>query len=376
MNHSFDRRKFLGFSTGGLAASLTASLHLGCSTKNTNGPFAGRELRVFVYAGGHEKTMREVFVPAFEQATGASVSLYPGWWDGIAKLKASPEKSPPFDLFITDATQGYPAAREGLFAQLNLANIPNHNNLVPGALDNWIFRDRYGITYPDSVMTLGYGKKLLAKPPGGWADLFGRELSGKIGLYNSFYMSLYTIACIKADQDGRPGTAQELIRKDTDGVLRFARENRSRVKLWWPNSTDMILALANGECAAGNMHSPEYVAALREKPDLGAVVPDRDRAFVQVFWAIPAGSPNKDLAELAMNLIFGNEMQLEFGRRGSATAIPSVAETLAKEDPFWKQLYPNTPEQFQSLQYYPYDFYAQNWDSLADTWDRTILRKG
>lgn len=384
MNHPVDRRKFLGLGavglkacvTSGLAVGLSSCLSVGCGQKKRTGPFAGRELRVFVYAGGHEKTMREVFVPAFEQATGADVSLYPGWWDGIAKLKASPEKSPPFDLFITDATQGYPAAREGLFAQLDLANIPNHKNLVSGALDNWIFRDRYGITYPDSVMTLAYGKKQSQKAPAGWSDLFGPNLSGKIGLYNSFYMSLYTIACIKADQDGHPGTAQDLIRKDTDGVLRFARQNRDRVKLWWPTSTDMILALANGECAAGNMHSPEYIAALREKPDLGAVVPDRDRAFVQVFWAIPAGSPNKDLAEWAMNLIFGDELQKEFGRRGSATAILSVAETLSKEDPFWKQLYPHTPEQFQSLRYYPYDFYAQNWDSLADAWDRTILRKG
>lgn len=383
MKHSADRRKFLGQATvgmvgmvGGLAGGLSPFLTLGCGSKSRGGPFAGRELRVFVYAGGHEKTMREVFVPAFEQATGANVALYPGWWDGIPKLKAAPEHSPPFDLIITDATQGYPAAREGLFAQLNLENIPNHKNMVSGALDNWIFRDRHGITYPDSVMTLAYGKKQVAKVPLGWGDLFGPNLSGKIGLYNSFYMSLYTFACVKADQEGRAGTAQELIRKDPDGVLRFARENRDRVKLWWPTSTDMILALANGECAAGNMHSPEYIAALREKPDLGAVVPDWDRAFVQVFWAIPAGSPNKDMAEFAMNLIFGGEMQLEFGRRGSATAIPQVAEKLAKEDPFWKQLYPHTPEQFQSLRYYPYDFYAPNWDALADAWDRTVLRKG
>ena len=376
MSHPVDRRKFLGFASGAMLAGLATGPLTGCAKTHHGGTFSGRELRVFVYAGGHEKTMREVFVPAFEQATGARVSLYPGWWDGIPKLKAAPENSPPFDLIITDATQGYPAAREGLFAQLNLENIPNHKNMVPGALDNWIFRDRYGITYPDSVMTLGFGKRKVRGEPAGWAALFGPELSGKIGLYNSFYMSLYTIACIRADQEGRPGTAREMVGKDTDGLLSFARENRDRVKLWWPTSTDMILALANGECAAGNMHSPEYVAALREKPELGAVVPDRDRAFVQVFWSVPAGSPNKDLAELAINQIFGKEIQLEFARRGSATAIASIAQTMAKEDPFWKQLYPHTQEQFDSLQYYPYDFYAQHWDGLAEIWDRTILRKG
>jgi spermidine/putrescine-binding protein len=159
-------------------------------------------------------------------------------------------------------------------------------------------------------------------------------------------------------------------------VLRFARAHRDRVKLWWPNSTDMILALANRECAAGNMHSPEYVVALREKPELGACVPDADRAFVQVFWAVPAGTKNKDLAERAIDVLFSDEVQLAMARRGAATAVPAVAEQVAAEDPFWKQLYPHTAEQFRTLRYYPYDVYAEHWDELADAWDRTVLRKG
>jgi spermidine/putrescine-binding protein len=364
------RRQFLS-AAAGLAAGVA-----GCGKSTKSGPFAGRELRVFVYAGGHEKTMREVFVPRFEEDTGAVVSLYPGWWDGVPKLKAAPENDPPFDLMVTDATQGYPAARDGLFAQIDLANVPNHKRLAPASLDNRVFRDRHGIPYPDSVMTLAYNRKKAAEAPARWADLLRADLAGRIGLYSSFYMSLYTFAAVLADQAGRAGTAHELMRKDLDGVLRFAREHRQRVKLWWPTSTDMILALARGECAAGNMHSPEYITALREKPDLGAAVPEADRAFVQVFWAVPAGSRNKDLAERAIDAIFSDEMQLGFARRGSATAVLGVAAQMAAEDPFWKQLYPHTAEQFRALRYYPYELYAEHWDRLADAWDRTVLRKG
>jgi putative spermidine/putrescine transport system substrate-binding protein len=370
MSRKLTRRHFLG------SAVAVAAGIVGCGKKASPGPFSGRELRVFVYAGGHEKTMREVFVSRFEEETGATVSLYPGWWDGVPKLKAAPPNDPPFDLMVTDATQGYPAAREGLFAKLDLANVPSHQRLAPAAVDNWVFKEGHGITYPDSVMTLAYNKKGAGAAPVRWADLLRPDLAGKIGLYSSFYMSLYTFACVQADLEGRAGTAHELIEKDLDGVLRFARENRERVKLWWPTSTDMILGLASGECAAGNMHSPEYITALREKPDLGAAVPDADRAFVQVFWAVPAGSPNKDLAERAIDAIFSDEMQLGFARRGSATAVPAVAERMAAEDPFWKQLYPHTPEQFRALRYYPYDVYAEHWDHLADAWDRTVLRKG
>jgi hypothetical protein len=124
------------------------------------------------------------------------------------------------------------------------------------------------------------------------------------------------------------------------------------------------------------MHSPEYLAALREKDDLGAAVPEADRAFVQVFWCVPAGARNQDLAERAIDAIFSDEMQLGFARNGSATAVPAVAKRMAAEDPFWKQLYPHTADEFRGLRYYPYDVYAEHWDRLADAWDRTVLRKG
>lgn len=47
---------------------------------------------------------------------------------------------------------------------------------------------------------------------------------------------------------------------------------------------------------------------------------------------------------------------------------------MASEDPLWKSLYPHTADQYKTLQYYPYDVYAEHWDELADRWDRTILR--
>ena len=361
-----NRRAFLRTAT-----TIALGAAVGCGRGK-----AVQELRVFVYAGGQDEKMRAGFVPQFEAATGATVSLHSGWWDGIPKLKTSPANDPPYDLMITDATQGYPAVKDGLFAQLDWKNIPNKTAVAAPTLDNWVARDGYGFTYPDAVMTLGYNKKAATPPPTRWADLLRDDLSGKLGLYGSFYMSLYTFACVLADVTGQPGTAHDLIEKQTDEVMRFAREHRKRVKLWWPTTTDMILAVAGGNVAAGNMHSPEYIQALREKPDLGAAVPEADRALVQVFWAIPAGTKNKALAERAIDYLFSEECQVAFARGGSACARPDAAAKMAAEDPLWKSLYPHAPEQFAALRYYPYDAYARQWDHLADTWDRTVLRGG
>ena len=367
-----NRRTFLGS-----LAYLSSNFLTGCNEKvKRDGPYTGKEINIFVYAGGHEQTMREIFVPKFEKTTGAKVNLHPGWWEGLAKLKTAPANNPPFDLMICDATQGYPAIREGLFAKLNLNNIPNHKNIYEPTINNWVFKEGHGLTYPDSVMTLAYNKNLVSEEPSKWEDLIKPNLKNKIGLYSSFYLSLFTFACMKAGIENRHGTAHEMINNNLEEVLRFARNYRDNVKLWWPTSNDMILALANKDITAGNMHSPEYIKAIREKNSLGANVPVKDRAFVQVFWTIPAESKNKELAEIAINELFSYEIQLEFCRRGSATSILAVAETMAKEDSFWKNIYPHTKDQFNSLQYYPYDTYSKNWKEISETWDRTILRKG
>jgi spermidine/putrescine-binding protein len=373
------RRQFLGQAGSvALAAGLGCSLALpGCGRDASpgKGEFRGQKLRVFVYAGGHADAMRQVFVPRFEWETGATVILDAGWWDSVAKLKASPKGKPAYDLVITDATQGYPAIKEGLFQKLNLENIPNHKNLSPAVLDNWVSKEGYGITYPNSVMTLAYHKELTPFTPARWGDLLREDVRGKVGLYDSFYMSLYTFACMKVDREGKAGTAAAELARDLDGVLDFARQERERVALWWPTSTDMILNLTRKNCALGNMHSPELLKALRERPELRAVVPEKDRAFVQVFWVVPDGTPRKELAEKAIDLIFSEELQLGFARTGSASAVLSVAKQMAEEDPFWKQIYPSTEEQLRTLQYYPYDVYLAAWKHIATVWDQQVLRK-
>jgi len=368
------RRGFLGIAS---AAGLGAAL--GCSSGNSggsgNGEFKGQKLRVFVYSGATEKTFRESFVPRFEAKTGATVVVDPGWWDSIPKLKASPPGQPAFDLVVTDATQGYPAIKEGLFQKLDLSRIPNKANLSPSVLDTWVYKEGYGITFPESVMTLAYNKELIDFEPKSWGDLLKDSAKGKLGLYNSFYMSLYTFACMKVSQEGKPGTAHAEVSNNLKGVFDFAKAHRDRIKFWWPTSTDMVLNLTQKNCAIGNMHATEILQALPHRTELGAVVPAEDRACVQVMWVIPEGTKVKALAEEAINVLLSEEVQTDYARAGSMTPILSVAKKAAEEDAFWKQIFPSTEEQLKAVQYYPYEAYFKDWDNIVATWDQEVLRK-
>lgn len=376
MSSRFDRRKFLGAS-----GALGAGLVLGCGSREASGAskggqaFAGRTLRVFVYSGSWERAMRETFVPRFQEATGATVVLDPGWWDSIPKLKASPPGKPAFDLVLTDATQGYPAIREGMFQPIDLERIPNKENFAPSALANWVYEQGYGIPFPDSVMTLAYHRELVPFEPKTWDDLLRPEVAGKLGLYNSFYMSLHTFAAMRAAAEKKPGTAHELMERDLQGVLAYAKDHRELVKYWWPTSTDMALNLSQQNCALGNMHSTDMLPALRQHPQLGAVVPEHDRAFVLLMWVVPTGTQQKELAELAIDYLLSDEMQTAFARNGGTTASLGVAREMAAADPTWGSIYPSTEQALAAIRYYPYDAYFAAWDDIVAFWDEHVLRK-
>jgi putative spermidine/putrescine transport system substrate-binding protein len=147
-----DRRSFLRTAGGAVVGGLLG----GCSKPTTALPtgtdFRGRTLTIFVYSG-LDKLFQEHFVEPFEAKTGATVVLDAGWWDSIGKLKASPKGQPAYDLVLTDATQGYPAIKSGMFRQIDFDKVPNHKALAPVALDNWVAKERYGVTFHESAMT-------------------------------------------------------------------------------------------------------------------------------------------------------------------------------------------------------------------------------
>lgn len=366
------RRVFLG-ATGASLAGLLG----GCSgsAPPANGDFRGRTLTVFVYSG-LDQIFQEHFAEPFAAQTGATVVLDAGWWDSIARLMASPPGQPAYDLVLTDATQGYPAIRSGMFRQINFDRVPNSRELAPSALDNWVAKDRYGLTFHESALSLAWNRSRVATDPVGWGDLLRDDLKGKIALYDGFYMSFYTFACMKAAADGKLGTAHQSVTENIGSVFDFARKERERVQFWWPTGTKMLQDLLQGNFAAGNAHSVGVLQTGKEKPDvIGFTTPDADRAFVQLMWVIPADTPNAELAETAINFLLSHETQVAMARRGAGTSHVAAARQVAAEDPVWRRTYPSTDEQFRTMQYFPYEAYFQDWDQLTKTWEQEILRK-
>jgi putative spermidine/putrescine transport system substrate-binding protein len=361
------------------AAQTTSAASVGAATTAAGTlPFAGRTLTLFVYSGLTEDTYRKVFAPAFEQATGAKVVLAPGWWDSAAKLKNSPDDQPPYDLVQTDPVQGYPGIRDGLFQKIDLSKIPNAQKFAPPLLDSFVYKESWGLSYISSAMTLVWNKELVPDGLKKWSDLFSEGLKGKIMLYNSYYISLLTFACAKAELDGKGSNGKAEIENNLDAVLQFAKDKRDWVGYWWDTTANGVNALLQKNVSAGNMHGNGMIAPTQDGKPVGFIIPETDKAYyVQLFFVVPRTTKNKDLAEAAINFIASEQIQRDFALKTAqlSVSIPSVAAEVAPKLPVWAKIYPSTEAQFKNLTYYPYDAYDKNSDRIAKFWDREVLRK-
>jgi len=371
------RRDFIK-ATAATGAGLALATGVGSFARSAAADqmFKGEQLRIFTYAGAWGDQFKKNFAPLFKEVTGADLIIELGWWDSIPKLKASPPGKPAFDLIMTDATQGYPAIREGLFQKVNLTNVPNASKFTPAATDNWVVKEGWGITWPDAAQTGVFNNAVVTPPPTRWADLLDKRFDQKLGIYNSFYFSLFTFACMKVDSEGKAGTAREECEKNLDGVLNFAKSQRDRVNYWWPSSSDMALNLVQKNVLAGNIHSVDAFGPIRDGQPVGVFVPDTDRASFQALWVVAKDTKKKELAEAAMNVFCSEAFQEIYASDGGfPTAIPSVAEKVAAKDKLWASIYAHTPEQFKNVGYYPYDAYFKQWDQIVSVWDKEVLRK-
>ena len=325
--HRFTRRNFIKRSTAASAGVVAASqLGMWGADVQAAQDFKGEKLRVFTYAGAWGRPVHQELRASVQGAHRGRPHRRARLVDSIPKLKASPPGNPAFDLIMTDATQGYPAIREGLFQKVNMGNIPNAGKFSPEVMSNWVVEDGWGVTWPDAAQTGVFNTEDVMSAPAGWSQLLDSKYDNKLGMYNSFYFSLFTFACMMVDQEGNAGTARDVCNSDLGKVLEFAKSQRDRVNYWWPSSSDMALNLVQKNVIIGNIHSVDAFTPVREGEPIGVFVPEKDRASFQALWLISKDTKKNDLAETAIDIFCSEQFQEIYASDGGfPTAIPSVA---------------------------------------------------
>ncbi len=129
------------------------------------------------FPGTWSEADRNVILPAFKQATGASVtqSIVLGT-DQVSRLAAAKGNKPPFDVAFFDAPQVIDAVREGLIVEYPADKSPNFKELLATAQDKW------GPKITMQVIGIGYNPNKIAATPTSWDDLLDPKYKGRVGL--------------------------------------------------------------------------------------------------------------------------------------------------------------------------------------------------
>ena len=129
------------------------------------------------FPGTWNEAHRQILAPAFQRATGASVtqSIILGT-DQVSRLTAAKGGRPPFDVAIFDSPQVLDAARQGLIAEYPVAQSPNYKDLLS------TFQNKWGPMITMQVVGIGYNPKKITTAPKSFDELWSPKYKGRVGL--------------------------------------------------------------------------------------------------------------------------------------------------------------------------------------------------
>lgn len=165
------RRRFLQ-GAGGLAASSMAF-------PATTRVFAqDNRITVTSLGGAWEQSIRNHFIPLFQERTGATVEVVlggPTQW--MTQIQAQPGQ-PPIDAIDNSETLAFELMDADMAVQLTHENCPNLADVPDLFRKPW---DDYGVMYMYAAAGFAYNKDRIANPPTSWTEFFERTAAGEFG---------------------------------------------------------------------------------------------------------------------------------------------------------------------------------------------------
>jgi putative spermidine/putrescine transport system substrate-binding protein len=165
------RRQLLA---AGLAAPLAPGLFAGFSTVAR----AAGGIVATTYPGTWETAQRQILLPAFTKASGASVTLQPVLaLEAVAKISAS-RQTPPFDVVLLDEGPYLAALDMGIFAPLPRDKVTN----LASQSERFTDPNGHGAFISAQIVGIAYNPIASKTPPTSWLDLWKPEYKGRVGI--------------------------------------------------------------------------------------------------------------------------------------------------------------------------------------------------
>ena len=282
------------------------------------GAAAQDRLVVSVWGGSWRDMVDKIIGKKFTQQTGVPVEYITGGTiDRLNKEKLA-KGNPESDITFTTSHVGWLYANDGLYEELDLAQVPNAARLIPQAqispyhIGTWAY-----------VYTIGYRPDLLKGVAfDSWADLWRPEIKGTLAAPDFDPSHLITVAAILSGGDA--ATWEK-------GQARL-KELKPSFKAFYTNDANSQQLIANGETPVQVILSMNAHYMAGEGVPIRLVIPKEGAVLGIDTVAIMKGSKRRDLAYKFINVALDPQVQAEVAafKKGSpmvtgASVDPAVA---------------------------------------------------
>ncbi|MEO5606251.1 MAG: ABC transporter substrate-binding protein [Polaromonas sp.] len=314
---------------------------------------AQSQLTVVNFGGANGAAQKKAYFEPFEKS-GAGKITQVEYNGEQAKIKAMVEtKKVTWDVVEVEGPDVNRGCDEGLFEKMDWSKLGNKADFLPAAVHEC------GVgTFVWSTVMAYDGDKLKTAPTT-WADFWDtKKIPGKRGMRKG---ARYNLEFALMADGVKPGDVYKVLatKDGADRAFKKMTELKPNIQFWEAGALPPQFLVA-GDVAITTAFSGRIDAAQREGKNLkiswtGGIY-DLD------FWAMPKGTPNKDLAMKFIAMASSPDAQAEYARNISYG--PTNNKALAKLDPKVLALLPTSPANSKDALQFNSHFWADQGEGL------------
>lgn len=326
-------------------------------TTTESKPYAGDTLKVSIWSGKTVEDWRNKIVPPFEEQTGATVELIPGWSEITSKIQSAPEDDPPYDVTVGDGYVHSNGVAADLFLKIRYENIPNFEDVYQYLKD---FRPHeFGVPVAGMPMSILYREDSDFKPTS-WSDFASDAgASAKLGMEGSWYAYPAHIAAITMDDLPKAG---EMYDEQYHEPV-FDELASWDINKWYGGGGEFWEALRNGVVDAAQYYMNTHREAQQED-NIGFAFPQDGSVWYWDHYHVVRGTDHRDLGEEFINYLLDPETQTLYA--DNAYVAPGNQKAELKKD-ILKDNYPQSNEEWEEdAVFFDVPYLQQRWSKFSE----------
>lgn len=354
-----DRRTALKATAGTSAALLAGCLNqsAGSSDASSGDGFEGETLTTSVWSGKYTDYFKETIKPMYEEETGATLKLVPGWSDIISKIKAAPEDQPPYDVSVTEGLFYKQARDEELFLPLRTENVPNLEEVYPYVKN--LKTTEYGIPFDGAPIAVMYNNEEIDYDIETWQTLIDENT--KLTMDGGFYAYTLHIAAIVADElEG----VEEIYNEEHHDVP-FETAKEFNAVSYYSSGAERWQQMQQRIANAAQSYFGVSMGRKSENDWISVALPEQTSGYYD-HYGVVRGTDKREMAEHFLNFMLRKDVQEAWGAESHQLLANSNAEhsEAARDAGF-----PSSNDEYKSFHFPDYEYLADYSDEFSSRFE-------